>query len=406
MPKKLPSYRHHKGSGQGYTSHRGKCHYFGPYNSPESQAKFSRFIAELTALKTAEPSTLTPDSNPYVAELVNAFLDHATRRYVKDGKPTTELAAFKLSLSLTLPHYQGIRAKDFGPVALETIRRELLAHGLARKTINQYIGRIVFCWKWATSQQFIPVTTWQALTSLEPLRRGQGKEMPKVRSISEAVINPIEPFVSPQIWAMVQFQLWTGCRPHEACQLRESDIDKSHSIWEYRPGSFKTQHRDGSERVIFLGPHAQKIVTKWQRSDPMELLWQTHEGRAAAMELAGANPKFHTRRRQGAAYTSSAYGRAVERGCEKSFGMPDELKRGQKFERPDIAAEIKARAKAWRLKHCWSPNQLRHAAATRIRAEYGIETARIILGHTTAFTTEIYAEHDREKARKAVRESG
>jgi hypothetical protein len=29
----------------------------------------------------------------------------------------------------------------------------------------------------------------------------------------------IEPFVTPQIWAMVNLQLWTGCRPGEACVI-------------------------------------------------------------------------------------------------------------------------------------------------------------------------------------------
>ena len=54
----------------------------------------------------------------------------------------------------------------------------------------------------------------------------------------------------------------------------------------------------------------------------------------------------------------------------------------------------------------WSPNQLRHAAATRIRAAYGIEIARIILGHSSAVTSEIYAEIDREKVLKIMGEIG
>jgi integrase len=49
---------------------------------------------------------------------------------------------------------------------------------------------------------------------------------------------------------------------------------------------------------------------------------------------------------------------------------------------------------------------LRHAAATRIRAEYGIEAARIILGHSSAVTSEIYAEIDREKAKQIAAHLG
>jgi site-specific recombinase XerD len=46
----------------------------------------------------------------------------------------------------------------------------------------------------------------------------------------------------------------------------------------------------------------------------------------------------------------------------------------------------------------WSPNQLRHNAATRLRREHGIDMARIILGHSNLRTTEVYAEADRERA--------
>jgi integrase len=50
----------------------------------------------------------------------------------------------------------------------------------------------------------------------------------------------------------------------------------------------------------------------------------------------------------------------------------------------------------------WHPHQLRHTAATDLRKQFDVETARIVLGHRTAFTTEIYAEADRAKALAAV----
>ena len=54
----------------------------------------------------------------------------------------------------------------------------------------------------------------------------------------------------------------------------------------------------------------------------------------------------------------------------------------------------------------WSPNQLRHNAATRVRNAYGIEAARIILGHASAVTSEIYAEIDRERAKEIMQKLG
>ncbi len=41
-----------------------------------------------------------------------------------------------------------------------------------------------------------------------------------------------------------------------------------------------------------------------------------------------------------------------------------------------------------------------------LRKEFGVELARIILGHSTAFTTEIYAEVDRKKAMDAMNQVG
>ena len=55
-------------------------------------------------------------------------------------------------------------------------------------------------------------------------------------------------------------------------------------------------------------------------------------------------------------------------------------------------------AKSWQRDHRWSPNQLRHSAATFLRKEFGIEAARVILGHRSAAVTEVYAEPDHKKA--------
>ena len=54
----------------------------------------------------------------------------------------------------------------------------------------------------------------------------------------------------------------------------------------------------------------------------------------------------------------------------------------------------------------WTPYQLRHSAATIIRKKYGIEAARVVLGHKNLSTTEIYAEADRESAIEAMKEIG
>ena len=54
----------------------------------------------------------------------------------------------------------------------------------------------------------------------------------------------------------------------------------------------------------------------------------------------------------------------------------------------------------------WHPHQLRHNRGTEVRRKYGIEAARVALGHAHADVTQIYAERDMEKARQIAREMG
>jgi integrase len=54
----------------------------------------------------------------------------------------------------------------------------------------------------------------------------------------------------------------------------------------------------------------------------------------------------------------------------------------------------------------WHPHQLRHSAATRLRKEFGLDVARVILGHSSPAVTEVYADPDREKALNAMGQIG
>ena len=69
-------------------------------------------------------------------------------------------------------------------------------------------------------------------------------------------------------------------------------------------------------------------------------------------------------------------------------------------------AELKAAVKEHRERHRWSPNQLRHTRATQLRAKYGIELTRTVLGHSDIGTSEIYAERDLAAAERVIREVG
>jgi hypothetical protein len=54
----------------------------------------------------------------------------------------------------------------------------------------------------------------------------------------------------------------------------------------------------------------------------------------------------------------------------------------------------------------WSPNRLRHSRLTEIRQRFGLEASRVCGGHSEVGTTQIYAEQDRELARRVMAEVG
>jgi integrase len=94
--------------------------------------------------------------------------------------------------------------------------------------------------------------------------------------------------------------------------------------------------------------------------------------------------------------------------------MPGELrnpKRGlKKLPEAERRAEYERRLQAaavWREAHCWHPNQLRHTAGTAIRKRFGVEAARLILGHSDCdITADVYAERDFAVAARVAKEVG
>ena len=177
---------------------------------------------------------------------------------------------------------------------------------------------------------------------------------------------------------MINVQLVTGMRPGEVVLMRTCDIDISGKIWEYRPPSHKTEHHV-IERVVFLGPKAQAIVRPLLGSELAGYLFRPKDALRDMRQRRAENA--HVRRRPdrlthwpkprtqtGDHYTSASYCYAIHKAC-RAAGVP-----------------------------VWGPNRLRHNAATFLRKQFGIEAARVILGHTSAAVTEVYAEMDRAKA--------
>jgi hypothetical protein len=185
-------------------------------------------------------------------------------------------------------------------------------------------------------------------------------------------------------------------------------------IWAYRPGSDQGQYGThktaylGREREIYLGPQAQEIIRPLLPLNATAYIFSPAISEEQPITARRANrrtpllpshikaqerkKKRRRRRVLHDRFDTHSYRRAITRACKLA-----DLQAHR--EHPEIAPEQTVIPD----RH---PNQLRHNAATRLRKEFGVELARIILGHATAFTTEIYAEADRQQAMEVVGKVG
>jgi integrase len=403
-PKKsVPSYSLHKPTGQAYVrlpdgAGGRKTVYLGAYDSPESRAEYARLVAELAAAPVPAAPTDRGGPGLSVNELLLAFWRHAERHYRRaDGTPTNELPQYRQTFRLVKELYGHTPAAGFGPRALKVLRQRMIDAGWNRKLVNQRVGRVRRVFKWAASEELLPVAVNQALAAVPGLAAGRtaAKEMPPVGPVAEEHVRATLPFLRPGVAAMVEVQLLTGMRPGEVCQLRPCDLDTSAPVWLFRPKQHKTRHRE-KPRVVAIGPKAQALLSQFAPSDPADYYFsprrvveQFHAARSAARGTPryGSHMARNARKRVAAPrrppaeqYNVTSYGHAVTRAIRRA---------NRELERKAAAEGVLAPP----LPH-WHPNQLRHTHGTAVRHRYGLEAAQVALGHAHATVTEVYAQTD------------
>ena len=232
---------------------------------------------------------------------------------------------------------------------------------------------------------------------MPPLRknRSEAKEKPAIPPASQDAINKLLPFLPKMLGDMLQIQLLTVTRPGELVQMRPADIDRTGDVWMYRPARHKTEHHN-VERVIPIGPQAQALLAPYlDRApeshcfSPKELMEQRRQNRLSNRKTPlssgnrrGTNRKTKPKRTPGDCFMRGSYYNAIRRACKK----PE-----------SIAAGIKS----------FTPNQLRKLGATTFRANAGLESAQVVLGHKSKTTTErFYAEAPVSSAIEVIRRLG
>ena len=99
-------------------------------------------------------------------ELIAHFWRFAKRHYVKNGRPTDEQASIKSAMRFVKELYEKTPAAQFGPLALKAVRQKMIDAGWCRTTINSAVGRIRRMFRWAASEELLPVTAYQALATV------------------------------------------------------------------------------------------------------------------------------------------------------------------------------------------------------------------------------------------------
>lgn len=344
---RIPTYRLHKSSGQALVVLNGQFIYLGKHGTPESRAAYERKVAEFLG---SGRRVVPHGGRITVAELFDQYRQ-AKMTDVRDQR----------AAKIYLPIYGELPVTDFGPLALRAVRDIMVRAKWNRAEINRVVGRVKKMFRWGVAEEIVPADTRARLDSLAGLRLGKttAPEPTPIKPVDEAVVRKTLPKLSTPLRAAVELQWLTAMRAGEVLAMRPMDIDRAGEIWTYKPPQHKTAWR-GHDKSIAIGPRAQAILLPWLDRPPQRYCFCPYEAGNHGTER----------------YTTATYGQAIIRACK--------------------AAKVKP----------WHSHQLRHAAATLLRAEFGIDAAQAVLGHRHLSTTEIYAEKSSKLAEEAMRKAG
>jgi integrase len=409
----LPAYRLHKQSGQAVVTLNGRDHLLGKHDSAASRAEYNRLLAEWIAADRRAP---VKDGTLTVSELLKAFKNHAQSYY----GTSREEEHYRHALRPLRKMYGDTDAAVFGPLKLKALRETMIdgdrvklaklgEMAWSRNYANRQISRIKHVFKWGVEYELIPASVHHALSAVAGLRYGRtdARETEPVQPVADEIVDATLPHLSNVVRTMVQVQRLTGARPGEVCAMKIGEIDRSGPVWSYRLPKHKTAHL-GNDRIVQIGPKAQAVLSPFlMKLDPTAHVFspaaakeEMKQRRADARKTplsCGNKPGSNRQRRPGRLagefYIVASYRRAIARACDDAFPAPAEMVKPEEI-------------RQWRCDRRWHPHQLRHSAATQIRAAFGIEAAQHTLGHKKIDITAMYAEKNAAVARQVAAQIG
>jgi hypothetical protein len=331
----------------------GKAIYCGRPDDPAAEQRYHQAIAEWMAAgrqAVADPDALT------VKELLARFWLHAEQYYrTETDFRNKELEQFKLAFRPLKELYSDLPAIAFGPRSLKAVQGKMVQMGWSRKYVNKQVNRIRQAFKWSVGDELLPGSVLEGLRAVPGLKRGRtdARELPPVKPAPMKMVVAIKPFVSRQVWAMVQLQFFTAARPGEIIRMQPSAIDCGNGadddfvlgadeqsgddteilratftraaedgkhIWVYRMDDHKTAHH-GFSKKIWIGPRAQQVLAPFLLRAPQRYCFSPVEAMVEWRKLAfenrqtpadqgnspGTNRKEKPKWTPGQRYTTSTY---------------------------------------------------------------------------------------------------
>jgi integrase len=300
------------------------------------------------------------------------------------------------------PDYTELEASELTAPAFKAWRRWLvsLRSGDEKRYSGTVISRlsrsVVAAYTWGVSEGIVKPDVVAALREVCRVPLVGAKSGAKRSPANPAHLEAVIPHLPVSLQAVVQLQRITASRPAELLALTPGSVLRAGvadvpgfgridlgELWVLPLTDHKNTGK-GKYRAIWFFAEAQAILAPWLEGDPEAPVFSPRAEQAARFELRRASRKSKVqpsqvnrrvakpKRAPGQVWTSHAYNNALKRACRKA-GVP-----------------------------ILTPYQIRHLGKNELTRRYGVEVARVMMGHEKTSTTDLYGGKDFELVKQAA----